>query len=38
MNIDRLIETLISGGCLFERDLKLICNRAIEIFLEESNV
>ena len=37
MNIDRLIETLISGGCLVERDLRMICYRAIEIFLEESN-
>lgn len=38
MNIDRLIERLISGGCLAERDLNMICYRAIEIFLEESNV
>jgi serine/threonine-protein phosphatase 6 catalytic subunit len=38
MDIDRHIATLISGGCLGERDLKMICDRAKEIFLEESNV
>ena len=31
MNIDKLIETLISGECLGERDLKLICYRSPEI-------
>lgn len=38
MDIDRQIEILLEGGCLAERDLKLICDRAKEIFLEESNV
>lgn len=38
MDIDRHIASLLSGGCLPERDLKLVCERAKEIFLEESNV
>jgi hypothetical protein len=38
MDIDRHIQTLLNNGCLPERDLKLICERAKEIFLEESNV
>ena len=38
MDIDRQIATLLDGGCLAERDLKMICDRAKEIFLEESNV
>ncbi|CAD8046470.1 unnamed protein product [Paramecium primaurelia] len=38
MDIDRHIATLLNGGCLPERDLKLICDRAKEIFLEESNI
>lgn len=38
MDIDRHIASLLNGGCLPERDLKLICERAKEIFLEESNV
>lgn len=38
MDIDRHIETLLNNGCLHERDLKQVCERAKEIFLEESNV
>ena len=36
MNIDRHIEKLLSGECLGERDLKMLCDMAKEIFLEES--
>lgn len=38
MDIDRHLATILDGGCLAERDLKLVCERAKEIFLEESNV
>lgn len=38
MNIDSYIETLKKGGLLEERDLKLLCDKAKEYLLEESNV
>jgi len=38
MDIDRYLATILDGGCLTERDLKLVCERSKEIFLEESNV
>lgn len=38
MNIDKYIETLKSNQLLSERDIKLVCDRMIEILSEESNV
>jgi serine/threonine-protein phosphatase 6 catalytic subunit len=38
MDIDRHLSGLVKGEILPERDLKVICDRAKEIFLEESNV
>ena len=38
MNIDAYLETLKKGGLLEERDLKLLCDKAKEYLLEESNV
>jgi serine/threonine-protein phosphatase 6 catalytic subunit len=38
MNIDQCIADLIDSKCLHERDLRIVCELAKEIFLEESNV
>ena len=38
MDIDRYIAELHEAKCLHERDLRLVCERAKEILLEESNV
>lgn len=38
MNIDQCIADLLEAKCLHERDLRIICEKAKEIFLEESNV
>ncbi len=37
-NIDEYLQTLKEGKCLPERDLRLICEKAKEILIEESNV
>ncbi len=38
MNIDQCITDLLEGGCVHERNLKILCEKAKEILLEESNV
>ena len=38
MNIDQCIADLKEAKCLNERDLRHLCEKAKEIFLEESNV
>ncbi|CAK80669.1 unnamed protein product (macronuclear) [Paramecium tetraurelia] len=38
MDIDKYLETLKNGRCLTERDVRLVCEHAKEIFIEESNV
>jgi serine/threonine-protein phosphatase 6 catalytic subunit len=38
MDINKQISILLDGGVIPERELKKICDRAKEIFLEESNV
>lgn len=38
MNIDQCIADLLEAKCLHEKDLRIICEKAKEIFLEESNV
>lgn len=38
MNIDSYIADLKEAKCLHERDLRLVCEKAKEILLEESNV
>lgn len=38
MNIDQCIADLLDSKCLHERDLRIVCELAKEIFLEESNV
>jgi len=38
MDIDKYIQTLKSGQCLPERDLRLLCEKVKEILIEESNV
>lgn len=38
MDIDRYIADLNQAKCLHERDLRLLCEKAKEILLEESNV
>ena len=38
MDIDRFIADLRDAKCLHERDLRLVCEKAKEILLEESNV
>lgn len=38
MNIDQCIADLLEAKCIHEKDLRLLCEKAKEIFLEESNV
>lgn len=38
MDIDKCLETLRAAKCLTERDVRLICEQAKEILIEESNV
>lgn len=38
MNIDQCIADLLEAKCLHEKDLRILCEKAKEIFLEESNV
>jgi len=38
MNIDQCIADLLDSKCLHERDLRIVCELAKEILLEESNV
>ena len=38
MNIDQCIADLLDSKCLNERDLRILCEKAKEILLEESNV
>ena len=38
MNIDSYIADLKEAKCLHDRDLRLVCEKAKEILLEESNV
>ncbi|CAD8079610.1 unnamed protein product [Paramecium sonneborni] len=38
MDIDKYLETLKNARCLTERDVRLVCEHAKEIFIEESNV
>ena len=38
MNIDQCIADLLDSKCLHEKDLRHLCEKAKEIFLEESNV
>lgn len=38
MNIDQCIADLLEAKCLHEKDLRHLCEKAKEIFLEESNV
>ena len=38
MDIDRYIAELNEAKCLHQRDLRLVCEKAKEILLEESNV
>lgn len=38
MDIDKYISTLKEGKLIEERDIKQLCEKAKEIFLEESNV
>ena len=38
MNIDQWIADLLEAKCLHEKDLRTLCEKAKEIFLEESNV
>ncbi|CAD8163322.1 unnamed protein product [Paramecium pentaurelia] len=38
MDIDKYLETLKNARCLSERDVRLVCEHAKEIFIEESNV
>ena len=38
MNIDQCIADLLDSICLHEKDLRHLCEKAKEIFLEESNV
>lgn len=38
MNIDQCIADLLEAKCLHEKDLRIICEKAKEILLEESNV
>jgi hypothetical protein len=38
MNIDQCIADLQEAKCLHEKDLRILCEKAKEIFLEESNV
>jgi hypothetical protein len=38
MNIDQCIADLLEAKCLNEKDLRILCEKAKEIFLEESNV
>lgn len=38
MNIDQCIADLLEAKCLHEKDLRQLCEKAKEIFLEESNV
>ena len=37
-NIDQCIADLLEAKCLHEKDLRHLCEKAKEIFLEESNV
>jgi serine/threonine-protein phosphatase 6 catalytic subunit len=38
MDLDNFLSTLKKGGCLTERDLRLLCEKVKEILIEESNV
>lgn len=38
MNIDQCIADLLETKCLNEKDLRILCEKAKEILLEESNV
>ena len=38
MNIDDCLTDLLQAKCLHERDLRIVCEKAKEILLEESNV
>ena len=38
MNIDQCIADLLEAKCLHEKDLRILCEKAKEIFLEQSNV
>jgi serine/threonine-protein phosphatase 6 catalytic subunit len=38
LNIDKCLEILKTGGCLPERDLRIICEVVKGLFIEESNV
>ena len=38
MNIDSFLADLREAKCLHERDIRLVCEKAKEILLEESNV
>lgn len=38
MNLDNCIATLKKGGCLPERDLRLLCEKVKELLVEESNI
>lgn len=37
-DIDEFIETLKDGGILDERDLKMLCDKAKEIMMDENNI
>lgn len=37
-NIDQWLDTVKSGKCLAERDLRILCEKIKEILIEESNV
>ncbi len=36
--VDRWIETLKGGECLKESEVKILCLKALEVLVEESNV
>mgnify|MGYP000959179699 FL=1 len=38
LNLDLYLKTLKGGNCLSERDLRLVCEKAKEILIEESNI
>ena len=37
-DVDGYIETLKSGKCIPERDLRIVCERVKNMLIEESNV
>ena len=36
--VDKWLETLKEGNCIPENDVKTLCDKVKEIFIEESNV